>query len=809
MAFDSTASLLFTIGANSDDAEANIQRFRALLGTDLDQMGAQFAQWATDVFGELNTVNGAMLGITGAALAAGVAIAAFAVEGAKKFEEYAVSVNDAAQKTGLSTEYISKLKYVAEETGTSFDALVNGINRLESNIVKANAGGAAQIEMFRRLGLSTKDVKDAEGNLQPFIEKTMDAFHGLAAGTQKAGLEREVFGKAGTELNKMFSLGTYGIKQYTDGMEKVLILTPKEISDALEYRAALKKEQEIQEAIAITVGKHVLPAMERWAAIKIAFYEALTAPFWEQGHVLVKAYSDAMDEFAKKADLAAKSSGVEKLKDASVPPTAKIKEAATEFHGLSEVLTEVKTGLAGVAGEGAKVEDSVNKFYAKMNLASTALKKLKDEGKITAETYRTETLALAGLPGEIEEYALQKWLEIMGKEVAADEAKNTAIIQAGKGLADKIAEQTDMTYERQVAGVAKEIDAMRAEMVTKGTLSAANEKLLGDLAQARINRIGRLQTDAFLKDMEAAQQHLGKLLEANMTAEDKLKLQYAMDVQAYSAAQLAKAKVGQGPGEQATLTAQYALNTDALAKRLQTDLQILYNSQGWQGVFGDKFTEQLKGNPALMKQWQSSTNQSLLLVQASFQSMQEMSQKAFTSMASGMGGGIANALVYSKSIGQAMRAATTATLESIAAQAATQAIYSTAWGFYDLAVGNYPGATAAFEAAALFGAVTLASGVAGRAMAPAGGGGAGGSGGGSGSGGGRNPSASYGGASSGGGGQGQMGGQGGGYVQINVQGHIVGTSGIEELTGMINDAVQNRDVRLVASQVRQGTLATF
>ena len=31
MAFDSVASLLFNIGANSDDAEANINRFRALL----------------------------------------------------------------------------------------------------------------------------------------------------------------------------------------------------------------------------------------------------------------------------------------------------------------------------------------------------------------------------------------------------------------------------------------------------------------------------------------------------------------------------------------------------------------------------------------------------------------------------------------------------------------------------------------------------------------------------------------------------------------------------------------------------------
>ncbi len=45
-------------------------------------------------------------------------------------------------------------------------------------------------------------------------------------------------------------------------------------------------------------------------------------------------------------------------------------------------------------------------------------------------------------------------------------------------------------------------------------------------------------------------------------------------------------------------------------------------------------------------------------------------------------------------------------------------------------------------------------------------------------------------------------------VVINIQGHVIGRSGIEELTGMINEAVKDRDVRLVATQVRQGSRVT-
>ena len=47
-----------------------------------------------------------------------------------------------------------------------------------------------------------------------------------------------------------------------------------------------------------------------------------------------------------------------------------------------------------------------------------------------------------------------------------------------------------------------------------------------------------------------------------------------------------------------------------------------------------------------------------------------------------------------------------------------------------------------------------------------------------------------------------------GAVNVYVQGHVIGASGIEEFCGLVNDAVQNRDVRLVASQTRQGPRAT-
>ncbi|HLI33408.1 MAG TPA: phage tail tape measure protein [Terriglobia bacterium] len=84
--------------------------------------------------------------------------------------------------------------------------------------------------------------------------------------------------------------------------------------------------------------------------------------------------------------------------------------------------------------------------------------------------------------------------------------------------------------------------------------------------------------------------------------------------------------------------------------------------------------------------------------------------------ADAMGANIAQAIVYGASIKEAMERALKATLESIAAKAIVQAIYSTALGFLLLAEMNFSGAAQAFEAATVFGLVGGAAAAVGAAV---------------------------------------------------------------------------------------------
>lgn len=82
-----------------------------------------------------------------------------------------------------------------------------------------------------------------------------------------------------------------------------------------------------------------------------------------------------------------------------------------------------------------------------------------------------------------------------------------------------------------------------------------------------------------------------------------------------------------------------------------------------------------------------------------------------------LGVNIANAVVWQRSIGEAFRKAALSAISSIAQEALVRAIYSTALGFYLLAIQDYRGAALAFKSAAIYGTVGGAAAVAGRALA--------------------------------------------------------------------------------------------
>jgi len=820
MALDSTAELLFKINANTDDAQGNIAKFRTLLSKDLSDIGAEFESWSSKVLGELTTVQG-MMTAGAAVLAAGVVAVGAAISKAnEQYDQYVNSVSRGMIVTGLQAEQMSTIHLLAEKTDVSYDTLVSGLAKFSSLIVRASQGNAQAQQTFKNLGISQEEVIAGQKDLWPLLQKTMDSFHNNASAVQKAAEAKSAFSRD-PALIRFLSQGSAGLEEMRKVADKLgltlgkddveaaraLILAGKELDEqikALEVSTAKTaggfrmwfatfKIGIVETIRDLTTFKGVLPSL--WHALKSS-----AGPGVDLVRLLLS-ISENAEKAQKKIESAVKTGQpageVKPLVEAPVPDSAKLKEVTADFYDLDTIIESINTKIAASGTKYTELTNELQHYQSEIQKAGAALQQAHETGKITEDEFQRNTALLAQMPDKLTQLLHQSLGKLTAEESAAAEARATALDQVHAELAEKLAVYDSQDYEQQRASLEKQVSQLRESSARKAQLGDAENALLAQIRQSGLNKIARDERQAFLSEIEQLQQHLEQMVMENLSAKDKLGFQYQQDLRQFSEVEEAKAlALHEGEAEQATIRAFYEQIRSQSTQKYQRDLQQLVNSQGWRGVFGDQFASSIRRNEALSREWATTTNQSMMSTRVTVETLKEMMLDAFQQTADGMGQGIAHAVIYKQSIGEAMRAAATSTLESLASQATVKAIYMMAEGFADLATGHYDWAADAFTSAAIFGSVGTAAMIAGRAIAPKqDGSGASGSASGSSS---TSSGSTDAGSASSGSGQAQP------TVMININGSVIGPSGASELCDIINQAVYGNDATLYASHNKTG-----
>lgn len=815
MAIDSTAQLLFTINANADDATENIARFRALMGQDLDGMAGQFEDWATEVFGEIETVKGAMIAGTAAIAAAIAAVSVLISEAATEYTKYANDVSAAMKLTGATAEEASTLHEAAAQAGVSFETLTGGLVKFEQSIVKASQGSKPQIKAFEALGISQNEVIAGQKDMIPLLEKVMDGFHNNSSAVQKASLARDLFTRSGTELIGFLSKGAEWLKKMREEADQLHItLTDKDIKSAREFTMTQRALNAEMEGVNTVLGKQTQGLRTWWLT-----FEATTVKFLTDKKYFGefrKAWQSTVDEIE---------ASVKSLKTNLVtgdnPPLIDdkpIKEAKQEFSGLATLVEAMKTKIADQGTGWERLAAEVAHYHTEISKAESELGKLRKEGKITPESLAAEQSALAQIPAllaqvisatteKLKAEDTQRWGEAVTRSAEAQEEEiynlekaGEARLQVTREIAGKLAAEEAQGFDQQRAKWIEEQNAWAANLAKKSALTVYDWMDLNKITLDGLTKISTTETEAWQKEEGKLKAHLDSLIAVNQTAQQKLYFDYQKNLQQEQAAEgAALAKIGSDEAKANAIRQMYASIRTQLTTRYQNELQVLLNSQGWQGVFGNYFGQMIRGNQQLFQQWSQSTNQSLLSVQMALEATKELAKKTFDQFAQGLGQTMVQAFVTGKSVSQSMEQMLASTLESFAGQAITAAIMATAWGFLDLALGADAKAAAAFTAAAVFGTVGVAAAIAGKAMTPSSGASSSGAGTGGGSGGGGGAGGSDAAAASA---SGQT--QTGPTVYVTVQGHVIGPSGIAQLTDMINAAVYGNNMTLYASHTKRG-----
>ena len=144
-----------------------------------------------------------------AAFVAAAAAVAFATKEAINYGDW---LEKTAQKTGMTVEALSQYRLGAELAGTSQEALVSGLQRLQKNMGAAlRSPTSAAAVAFKNLGV---EFTDSEGNLRDLdglLPEVAEAMSKMKDGTLKTGTAMDLMGRQGAELIPFLNAGADGL----------------------------------------------------------------------------------------------------------------------------------------------------------------------------------------------------------------------------------------------------------------------------------------------------------------------------------------------------------------------------------------------------------------------------------------------------------------------------------------------------------------------------------------------------------------------------------------------------------------------
>ena len=226
-----------------------------------DKTRAAFAS-ASRGLGRLGSQAGDLvgkLGGVGAALGAGLSALQVA-----NVLQVADQLDDLSEKTGISVEQLSALRFAGEAVGTELTSLTTGVRELSKRMADAAGGGKATSEAFRAIGV---EVKNADGSLRSADEVLLDVADRFAQyedGAAKAALAQELFGKSGADMIPFLNQGKQGIEGLRREAEQLGVIYSGDLAKAsAEFNDNLVKLRAAAEGVAVQLGGPLVQELAR------------------------------------------------------------------------------------------------------------------------------------------------------------------------------------------------------------------------------------------------------------------------------------------------------------------------------------------------------------------------------------------------------------------------------------------------------------------------------------------------------------------------------------------------------------------
>ncbi len=190
------------------------------------------------------------------------ALLGFATEGAN----YADSIDEASQKTGINTTALQELAHAAGYSDMSLADLTTSLKFLSTNMVEADTKSKGARETFKALGVA---FKDSDGKMRPANDVLLDLadkFKAMPDGARKATLATELFGKSGLQMIPMLNAGSAALKASGVEAHKLgKVYTALEIQQGVDMADSTKGLSDAWIGLKRTLGAVLMPMITKAA----------------------------------------------------------------------------------------------------------------------------------------------------------------------------------------------------------------------------------------------------------------------------------------------------------------------------------------------------------------------------------------------------------------------------------------------------------------------------------------------------------------------------------------------------------------
>lgn len=230
-------------------------------------------------------------------IAAGVSLGGLISQGARAVTDWAAAgaaIDDVANRTGASTESISRLKFAAEQSGASLGDVEKGMRKLADTSAAAAAGNKTAAAALASVGLSAEALQGMTPD-QQFLA-VAEAISRVEDPARQTMLAMDLLGKSGANLLPMMSDGAAGIQQLMKEADALgLTLSKDQAAAAAGFDDAMGKLSSTLGTVAQVVGGAVLPYFTAILEAGLRLAPAIAALADEAGTYLVQGFQLAND----------------------------------------------------------------------------------------------------------------------------------------------------------------------------------------------------------------------------------------------------------------------------------------------------------------------------------------------------------------------------------------------------------------------------------------------------------------------------------------------------------------------------------